>query len=251
MPDLSVIILAGGLGKRMQSELPKVLHCLHGKPLLVHVLESAMKLTPKMIYVIVGKYEPIIRETLSKYLDIDGLCFVNQPEALGTGHAILCARPYLLKQSRDDQVVILSGDVPLLQSSTIQSMMVENSPVTLMTSTVEMPKGYGRIICDENGNFEKIVEEKDCSDAQREIQVINAGIYAFRIGLLCDYLPMITNENAQEEYYLTDIFEIIRQKECMKMAMYHLPKEQNLEITGINTKEQLEALSYNGNLGSL
>jgi UDP-N-acetylglucosamine diphosphorylase/glucosamine-1-phosphate N-acetyltransferase len=251
MSNLSVIILAGGLGKRMQSEIPKVLHCLHEKPMLVHVLESALQLAPKMIYIVVGKYEPIIRETLSQYLDIDGLYFVNQPEALGTGHAIQCARPYLLGQPTNDQVVILSGDVPLLQSSTIKSMMEENAPVTLMTSTVEMPKGYGRIVCDEDGNFEKIVEEKDCSDAQREIQVINAGIYAFHIGLLCDYLPMITNENAQEEYYLTDIFEIIRQKECMKMAMYHLPKEQNLEITGINTKEQLEALSYKGNLGSL
>jgi len=242
MTSLSVIILAGGLGKRMQSDVPKVLHCLHEKPMLVHVLESALKLNPKMIYIVVGKYEPIIRETLSRYMDISQICFVKQPEALGTGHAIQCARPYFLGQSPDDKIVILSGDVPLLKSKTIQSMMEQDSPVTLMTSTIETPKGYGRIVCDEMGNFVKIVEEKDCNDAQRTIRVINAGIYAFRVGLLCDYLPLITNDNAQEEYYLTDIFEIIRQKERLTVAMYHLPVEQNIEIAGVNTKEQLEEL---------
>jgi UDP-N-acetylglucosamine diphosphorylase/glucosamine-1-phosphate N-acetyltransferase len=242
MTNLSVIILAGGLGKRMQSDLPKVLHCLHAKPMLVHVLESAIQLNPARIYIVVGKYEPIIRETLAQYMDISQLCFVKQQEALGTGHAIRCARPYLLEQAMDDRVVILSGDVPLLKSSTIHAMMVQESPVTLMTSTIETPKGYGRIVCDEKGNFEKIVEEKDCDDAQRAIRVINAGIYAFQVGLLCEYLPLITNDNSQEEYYLTDIFEIIRQKESLQVAMYHLPAEQNLEITGVNTKEQLEEL---------
>lgn len=247
MTNLSVIILAGGLGKRMQSDIPKVLHCLHEKPMLVHVLESALQLSPKMIYIVVGKYEPIIRETLAQYMDISSICFVKQPDALGTGHAIQCARPYLLGQPSDDKVVILSGDVPLLKSMTIQAMMNQNGPVILMTSTIETPKGYGRIVCDEMGNFVKIVEEKDCNDAQRTIRVINAGIYAFGVGLLCKYLPMITNDNAQEEYYLTDIFEIIRQKEHLTVAMYHLPVEQNIEIAGVNTKEQLEEL---GKVGS-
>ncbi len=226
----------------MQSDIPKVLHCLHEKPMLVHVLESALQLSPKMIYIVVGKYEPIIRETLAQYMDISGICFVKQPEALGTGHAIQCARPYLLGQPSDDKVVILSGDVPLLKSKTIQAMMNQNGPVILMTSTIETPKGYGRIVCDEMGNFVKIVEEKDCNDAQRTIRVINAGIYAFGVGLLCKYLPLITNDNAQEEYYLTDIFEIIRQKERLTVAMYHLPVEQNIEIAGVNTKELLEEL---------
>lgn len=246
MTNLSVIILAGGLGKRMQSDIPKVLHCLHEKPMLVHVLESALQLSPKMIYIVVGKYEPIIRETLAQYMDISSICFVKQPEALGTGHAIQCARPYLLGQPSDDKVVILSGDVPLLKSKTIQAMMDQNGPVILMTSTIETPKGYGRIVCDEMGNFVKIVEEKDCNDAQRTIRVINAGIYAFGVGLLCKYLPLITNDNAQEEYYLTDIFEIIRQKERLTVAMYHLPVEQNIEIAGVNTKEQLEELGKVG-----
>ena len=245
MTNFSVIILAGGLGKRMQSDIPKVLHCLHEKPMLVHVLESALQLTPKMIYIVVGKYEPIIRETLARYMDISSICFVKQPEALGTGHALQCARPYLLGQPSDDKVVILSGDVPLLKSKTIQAMMDQNGPVILMTSTIETPKGYGRIVCDEMGNFVKIVEEKDCNDAQRTIRVINAGIYAFGAGLLCKYLPLITNDNAQEEYYLTDIFEIIRQKESLTVAMYHLPVEQNFEIAGVNTKEQLEELGKN------
>ena len=240
---MSVIILAGGLGKRMCSPLPKVLHKLLDKPMLVHVLENALTLSPRMIYIVVGKYEAIIRETLEQYMNIDNIVFVNQPEALGTGHAIQCARPYMLGQPESDRVLILSGDVPLLKSQTMKDVMERaEEPVTIMTSTAENPHGYGRIITDKYNKFVKIVEEKDCNNQEREIDVVNAGVYAFQIGLLCKYLPMISNNNAQQEYYLTDLFEIVREHESMDIGMYHLPIEQSIELTGINTKEQLEEL---------
>jgi len=243
MSQMSVIILAGGLGKRMCSPLPKVLHKLLDKPMLVHVLENALTLSPRMIYIVVGKYEAIIRETLEQYMNIDNIVFVNQPEALGTGHAIQCARPYMLGQPESDRVLILSGDVPLLKSQTMKDVMERaEEPVTIMTSTAENPHGYGRIITDKYAKFVKIVEEKDCNNQEREIDVVNAGVYAFQIGLLCKYLPMISNNNAQQEYYLTDLFEIVREHESMDIGMYHLPVEQSIELTGINTKEQLEEL---------
>lgn len=243
MSQLSVIVLAGGLGKRMCSPLPKVLHNLLDKPMLVHVLENALTLSPKMIYIVVGKYEAIIRETLEQYMNIDNIVFVNQPEALGTGHAIQCARPYMLGQPESDRVLILSGDVPLLKSQTMKDVMERTEePVTIMTSTAENPHGYGRIITDKYNKFVKIVEEKDCNNQEREIDVVNAGVYAFQIGLLCKYLPMISNNNAQQEYYLTDLFEIVREHESMDIGMYHLPVEQSIELTGINTKEQLVEL---------
>jgi UDP-N-acetylglucosamine diphosphorylase/glucosamine-1-phosphate N-acetyltransferase len=241
--NLSVIILAGGLGKRMCSPLPKVLHKVLGKPMLVHVLENALTLSPKMIYIIVGKYETVIRNTLEQHMNIDNIVFVNQPEALGTGHAIQCARPHLLSQPKTDRVLILSGDVPLLKSSTMKAVMSRTAePVTIMTSTSEDPTGYGRIISNSKAVFIKIVEERDCDDQQRKIDVVNAGVYAFQIGLLCKYLPMISNNNAQHEYYLTDLFEIVRENESIDIGMFHLPIEQSIELTGINTKEQLEEL---------
>lgn len=243
MSDLSVIILAGGLGKRMCSPLPKVLHKLLGKPMLVHVLENAITLSPKMIYIVVGKYESIIRETLSLYMNINQIIFVNQPEALGTGHAIQCVRPHLIEQPENDHILILSGDVPLLKWETMKQVIeLSSEPVTIMTSTAENPTGYGRIITDSNGRFIKIVEEKDCSEEERRIDVVNAGVYAFQTGLLCEYLPRISNNNSQNEYYLTDLFEIIRTHTNINVGMYHLPIEQSIELTGVNTKEQLEEL---------
>ncbi len=243
MSRLSVIILAGGLGKRMCSHLPKVLHKLMGKPMLIHVLENAMKLSPKNIYIVVGKYETIIRDTLVQYMDISRIIFVNQSEPLGTGHAVQFVRSYLIYQPITDNVLILSGDVPLLKSETMKKLItLSTNSVTIMTSTTDNPKGYGRIITDKNTNFSKIVEEKDCSDKQREICVVNAGVYAFQIGLLCEYLPMISNNNAQNEYYLTDLFEIIRTQTNCNIGMYHLPIDQSIELTGVNTKEQLEEL---------
>ena len=234
-----VIIMAGGLGKRMQSTLPKVLHEILGKPMLVHVVERALELNPTKIYVVVGKYLPIIAETLSNYDLIKYVDFINQSVALGTGHAIQCCRDQL---NNDANVLILSGDVPLIKTDTLKKMMDELKYARIMTTTMDDPHGYGRII--ENGGiFEKIVEEKDCNDEERKCQKTNAGIYAFASQMLYKYLPYISNDNAQEEYYLTDIVEIIKQHEGVSIDLYDMPVSNQIELTGVNTKEQLEELN--------
>ena len=242
--NVSILILAGGLGKRMKSELPKVLHKLGDKPMLVRVLESANALNPHTIYIVVGKYKDVIQETLMEYLDIGNVVFIDQPNAQGTGHALQCALPELVKHDITDQILVLSGDVPLLTTETMQSMIENNdSPVKLMTTRTDNPTGYGRIIMNAKNTFQKITEEKDCNVQERQITLINAGVYAFNAGLLCKYLPLIQNNNAQNEYYLTDIFEIMIQHMGLEIGLVNLPDERSVELTGINTKEQLEELN--------
>lgn len=241
LSKLHVLILAGGLGKRMKSDLPKVLHKLMGKPMLVRVIETAYSIQPEKIFLIVGKYESIIRKTLAQYISLDNIVFVNQSEALGTGHAVQCALPNLLKLPKNDRILILSGDVPLLKEDTMKSMFSSTHSVNLLTTLYDNPYGYGRIIT-KNGDFLKITEEKDCNEEERKIKEINAGVYSFESDVLCKYLPKITNNNAQKEYYLTDIFEIILSNENIEIGLIQLPKDKSLELIGINTKEQLEEL---------
>jgi len=241
LSKISIVILAGGLGKRMLSQIPKVLHLLCGKPMLVHVLETAFHLNPAKIYIVVGKYKTIIEETLSKYVSLDKIVFVDQPDAQGTGHAVHCVLSHLLNVNEDHKIVILSGDVPLLKSNTICSLDTEDE-VSLMTTQYSDPTGYGRIVKNTDGVFVKIIEQKDCNNEEVEIDIVNAGVYMFTSGLLRDYIPLINNNNAQNEYYLTDIFEIIKEHENIPIGMVHLPSEKSIELTGINTKEQLELL---------
>ena len=239
--NLHILILAGGLGKRMKSNLPKVLHKLNGIPMLVRVIETAKLLSPKTFYLVVGKYEPIIRETLEKYMTLDNIVFVKQTVALGTGHAVQCALPEFTQLDRKDKMLILSGDVPLLKEDSMRSLITKD-PVTLLTTKYDDPTGYGRIVTNSANQFIKIVEQKDCDDDQKNIQIINAGVYAFEIGLLCDHLPKLNNNNAQQEYYLTDIFEIILRDDQVAIDAIELPKHKSVELVGVNTKEQLEEL---------
>jgi len=234
-----IVIMAGGLGKRMKSHLPKVLHKVLEKPMLVHVIERALELKPMKILVVVGKYQPVISDTLEEYNLLQHIDFVQQPEAKGTGHAILCCRDHL---QCDANVMILSGDVPLIKTATLEGMMNNLKYARVMTTVLEDPHGYGRII-ETNGVFQKIVEEKDCNDIERKCKTTNAGIYAFKSNLLYTYLPYITNDNAQQEYYLTDIVEIIKHNESVPIDLYNIAVENQIELTGVNTKEQLEELN--------
>jgi UDP-N-acetylglucosamine diphosphorylase/glucosamine-1-phosphate N-acetyltransferase len=236
-----VVIMAGGLGKRMKSDLPKVLHKVMDKPMLVHVIERALEIKPIKIYIVVGKYMPIIKDTLYHYDMLDYVEFINQPEALGTGHAIQCCRPYLY-QHEYSNTLILSGDVPLIKTETIKNMVKNMEHARIMCTTLENPTGYGRII-EKEGKFEKIVEEKDCNDEERKCRKTNAGIYTFDTITLCKYLPLLSNDNSQGEYYLTDIVEIIKTKEDVEIELYEMPVEKQIELTGVNTKEQLEKLN--------
>ena len=238
---LIVIIMAGGLGKRMNSNLPKVLHCIKEKPMLVHVVEQSLLLNPIKLLIVVGKYKEIIKTTLKTYMDISNITFVLQSEALGTGHAIQCCLPELYNCSQST-TVILSGDVPLLQHNTLTHFLQNNYQATLMTTLLDNPTGYGRII--ENNNiFTKIVEEKDCLLEEKQIKRVNCGIYAFHTELLCKYIVNIDNNNSQQEYYLTDIIKLITlYEENTIIDTFDIAKEIQYQIMGINTPEQLSEL---------
>lgn len=237
-----IIIMAGGRGSRMNSSLPKVLHKIDGLPMLYRVIIQARLVNPYKIFVVVGSNKSIIESTLQEYTSLDDIEFKDQPQPLGTGHAIMCCRTDLLKYcNTNTKILILSGDIPLIQSSTMIAML-DCSFVNIMTTIMNLPYGYGRI-CEIDGIFHKIIEEKDCTDQQRAITKINCGIYSFDCNVLCRYLPFIKNNNAQSEYYLTDIFEIIKNNENKSINMYNVPETNQLEIIGVNTEEQLKDLS--------
>lgn len=236
-----VVILAGGLGKRMYSDIPKVLHLLLDKPMLVHVIEQARSVNPEKILVVVGKCKDLIVSTLKQYVSLDDLEFILQEEPLGTGHAVQCCKSRLLDYQAHGgpmNVLILSGDVPLIQKTTLVNLL-NGQDGCLVVTEMENPTGYGRIVV-RSDEFVKIVEEKDCTEAEKRIQQVNCGIYAFDVGLLCKHIGSLTNQNAQKEYYLTDILEII-QKEAT-IGMYSISKERQFEIMGVNTVEQLKEL---------
>lgn len=244
MKDLFVIILAGGLGKRMNSETPKVLHTVHGLPMLLHVIRAANELKPKKILLVVGKYKALIRTTLESYIDndndigigVDDIEFVDQHEPSGTGNAVLCCKDFLLRHTNNSKTIILSGDVPLIESATLTKMVERDHQVSILTTSFINPTGYGRIVM-KNDVFQKIVEEKECDEREKDIQLVNAGIYLFDTDILCRYVGNIKCNNSQAEYYITDIFETI--KECNIDTMCIDTKSQ-YQIMGINTQRQLE-----------
>jgi UDP-N-acetylglucosamine diphosphorylase/glucosamine-1-phosphate N-acetyltransferase len=246
--------MAGGLGKRMKSELPKVLHKVQGVPMLVRVIREASKLNPAQIMVIVGQYKPVIESTLKEYLSkeqINKITFVIQDTALGTGHAIQCTLDELDKiENKNNSVnLILSGDVPLIKYDTMRNIIdsfvnKQNNLLQITCTSFNDPTGFGRIIT-QNNQFQKIVEHKDCNEEQLNVKLCNSGIYVANINILHKYLPLIDNKNAQNEYYLTDIVEITKHNEGENVVidLYEIEPSKQIELTGINTKEQLEELN--------
>lgn len=245
-----VIILAGGLGKRMESSLPKVLHKVvlpldvsEEYPMLVHVIMTAMQLNPEKIYVVVGKFKQIISQTVGQYIQKSiPIEYVDQEPALGTGHAVKCALETIgFNYEPDTQTLILSGDVPLMTPDTLKNMTGSNNK--LLITKLDEPFGCGRIIFDDGShNVLKIIEEKDCTDEERKIQYVNCGIYQIKLGVLRDLIPMISNCNKAGEYYLTDIVGL--------MGVHGIPvdaclleNEQHWEIANVNTKKDLEKLN--------
>jgi len=262
--------MAGGLGKRMNSDIPKVLHVVQQEPMLVHVIRQALLLSSEKIIIVVGKYRNIIIETVAKYCDIGKLVFVDQPQPLGTGHAIQCCQEELIlsihqsvrqsvHQSIHQSVVILSGDIPMITANTIRELLAEKNDKLACLITTVLDKtsvtGYGRIVTDHNGRFSKIVEEKDCSAEERQITAVNCGIYAIDMDVLLrictdnpDFLSKLvsinpitlTNANENGEYYLTDVIGYLsKDNEKCNVGMYEIPTKRQHEILGINTPEQL------------
>ncbi|MCI2808367.1 bifunctional UDP-N-acetylglucosamine diphosphorylase/glucosamine-1-phosphate N-acetyltransferase GlmU [Eoetvoesiella caeni] len=200
---LNIVILAAGLGKRMQSDLPKVLHPIAGKPMLAHVLDNAQQLQPDRVVVVVGHGAEHVQEAFSHY---DGLQFVLQSPQQGTGHAVQQAVPELLEGSADDATLVLYGDVPMVQPKTLSRLLQARAGgMAVLTETLADPSGYGRIVRNDKGHVVRIVEHKDASDTEREIAEVNTGILVAPTSRLKDWLARIDNNNAQGEYYLTDV----------------------------------------------
>jgi len=235
--QLAVIILAAGKGTRMQSDLPKVLHPIGGKPMVKRVIDIARKLGAQKIIPVIGyKYEMV-----QKALKEESVEFAFQLEQNGTGHAVNQCKKIM--NNFTGNALILSGDVPLIGIETLSKLLQTHfksgASATLLTADFEDPVGYGRVIRNFENTFEKIVEHKDASDEEREISEINAGIYVFDSQLLFELLPQVRNNNAQSEYYLPDVIPMIKSKKY-KVA---IEKTENIsEIQGVNTIEQLEEL---------
>ena len=243
---LVVIIMAGGLGKRMNSEIPKVLHKIAGIPLISNILLKLKQLRKfynlEKIMIVVGKYRQIIEETINSFLDLDmlNIQYIEQQEPLGTGHAIQCCRSELLKYTSSN-VLILSGDVPLITSTLMLKMLNDLNKIRIAVTSLDNSTGYGRIV-EQNDKFNKIVEEKDCNETEITIKKVNCGLYAINCEILCHYLPYLKNNNSQNEYYLTDIIEIIKCEEHVDVEMCEISRDTQYEIMGVNTLQQLEEL---------
>jgi bifunctional UDP-N-acetylglucosamine pyrophosphorylase/glucosamine-1-phosphate N-acetyltransferase len=240
--DHIVLILAAGEGKRMKSELPKVLHIVKGKPMIIHVIETAASTKPKKIILIVGKHYQTIKNCIELY-NIKNIEYVFQKDPLGTGHAINCCK-YLFFQNYNCNFLILSGDVPFIKKNTIESLLTIHNNVSIIVTNLIDPTGYGRIIKDYKGNFNKIVEEKDCNDIEKNITTVNTGIYLFNSILLDKYIDKINNNNANNEYYLTDILKIIKDNETnIKFNLFEISLEDQYQILGVNNQNQLNYLN--------
>jgi bifunctional N-acetylglucosamine-1-phosphate-uridyltransferase/glucosamine-1-phosphate-acetyltransferase GlmU-like protein len=235
-----VLIMAGGLGKRMNSDLPKVLHELNGLPLIVHVVKSALQIdATSVIYIIVGKYRDQIENVINKhFVKSEYIQYINQPEPLGTGHAIQCCLPTLQQYDINSNVLILSGDVPLFSTQSMRKIMNNWYAATIVATQLEEPYGYGRIIKSHTSVL-RIVEEKDCNEEEKLVKLVNCGIYAFKNDFLCKNLPKIKNNNAQQEYYLTSIFS----EGEGNIVLFEIPAEKHYEVC--NTPEQLDAFQNN------
>ncbi len=233
--QLYVAILAAGQGKRMKSSRPKVLHYLLGRTLLDYVLKLAESIVPDDIYLIVGHNREQIMESY-KSRDIK---FVIQEEQLGTGHAITCLREEIEKNG-DVTLVVLSGDVPLIKQDTLKRMLSlhreEKAVVTLLGARVKRPDGLGRLVLDENNHPKYIIEEKDANLKELGINLINVGCYCFKVPEVFELLDLLKPENKQNEYYVTDVVRIARQKGLRVRAIV---SQDELEAVGINSRSEL------------
>lgn len=238
------IIMAGGMGKRMGSNVPKVLHKINGIPMINRIVLTLTGLSYythlEKVLVVVGKYKDQIKKSLDVLENPPNIIYVTQDEPLGTGHAIMCCQSELIRSIESD-VLILSGDVPLLSTHTMKDLLTMENQAKLIVTTLKDPTGYGRIVTNA-GIFNKIVEQKDCDIEQLHIEKVNGGIYCISSQLLCRYLCHLENKNSQSEYYLTDIIEIIKTQEKTDIGMLEMPLDKGYEIMGVNTMEQLKEL---------
>lgn len=229
---LKAVILAAGQGTRMKSKFPKVVHKVLGKCMVEHAIAAAQEAGAEEICVVVGHGADVVKENITAKVT-----FALQDRQLGTGHAVKCARDFI---GTDGETLILFGDTPLITGATLQKLVDTHrragNAITVLSSVVQNPTGYGRIIRDEKGCFVKSVEHKDATDKERECREINSGMYVFDSRELYEALDKLTNDNAQGEYYLPDTLMIVKEKGLLVDAMV---TEDCTEIEGVNSRVQL------------
>lgn len=233
---LGVVILAAGLGTRMKSDKAKVLHEICGRPMIDYVVRTANEVAGSNVVVVVGHQAEQVKQAVGR---VGEALFAYQEKQLGTGHAVLCALPFV--PAAVDQVVLLCGDVPLIRTTTISALIAEHNlhqrDVSLLVVSVENPKGYGRVILDAQGQLTAIVEEKDADAAQKLINKINTGIYVVKREFLQQALPQLRSNNAQSEVYLTDIVALGYRQNRRIGAV--IGSDRN-EIIGVNSRDELQ-----------
>lgn len=232
--SLSIIILAAGKGTRMKSSKPKVMHTLGGKPLLQHVIDTARQLEPAEMAVVCGNGA----DELVPYLEAQGINTALQAEQKGTGHAVEQAKAFF---QQSDQVLVLYGDVPLIEVETLQALISSGDQQSLkvLTALLDDPTGYGRIVRDRDDRMQRITEEKDADEETRLINEVNTGIMCIPAAWLDSALGQLDNNNAQGEYYLTDLIALAVQQ---GIEIQSFTCEDEMEVAGVNNRVQLAEL---------
>jgi len=233
--SLVIVIMAAGKGTRMHSDKAKVLHSVCGRPMILHVVDTAARIAGKAVVVVVGHQADKVKAVVSKEAEV---LFALQEEQKGTGHAVKIALPILPEFS--SQVIILSGDVPLIKVDTVQALLAlhlcQQNAVTVLGVQIEKPYGYGRILVNDAGGVDKIVEETDATEEEKKITIVNSGVYCVRREFLETSLMQLQSNNKQNEIYLTDIVEVA--KKHQKRIGFMLCNNRN-EVQGINTPQDL------------
>ena len=233
---ITFIILAGGNGTRMNSDLPKVLIEVKGKAMIERILENCEALADRIIIVVNPLNKDIIESHLEQK-DYIGLEFIVQDQPQGTGHAVQVCMPLL--SDKDEKIMILNGDMPLIKTETLYDLI--NYPIPCIgTTNLSNPDGYGRIVT-VNNKMIAIVEHKDCNDAERAILEVNVGIYYISYELLNKYIFNLKNKNAQKEYYLTDLFRLCILDQ-ININRFMISNSKQYQIMGVNTEKQLKDL---------
>ena len=232
---LVAVILAAGKGTRMNSDLPKVMHPVMGRPMVHWVVDAARAAGASKVVLVIGHGADLVREYFAKQPDLAGKVeFALQEKQLGTGHAVMMAQPNLEKSAAGTDAFVLCGDGPLIRAETLATLLAlhrrEHASATLATSVIAEPKGYGRIVRDASGKLAKIVEQKDATDAERAIREINPSYYCFRTDDLFRALSRVGNKNASGEYYITDVFELLRNDGRTVAAVDAVPPEDVLSV---------------------
>ncbi|MBV5278012.1 MAG: bifunctional UDP-N-acetylglucosamine diphosphorylase/glucosamine-1-phosphate N-acetyltransferase GlmU [Campylobacteraceae bacterium] len=228
--NISVAIMAAGLGTRMKSTLPKVMHSISGFEMLYHIIKEA-KLISDDVHVIIFHQAELIQEKMNAYFDDINFIIQDHANFPGTGGAIMDVKP------KYENLLVLNGDMPMLQAKDMQNFMYLNADVVMSAFTCKEPFGYGRVIMDSNHTVQKIVEEKDATDEEKKVTSVNAGVYLFKTQFLKDNLPKLTNNNAQKEYYITDLVTLAKEVKAVNVdeetfmgvnSKYHLSIAETL-----------------------